>query len=1082
MRKLITHFIKYPVAVNVLIIGFVILGLVGMFSMRSSFFPLQDSKNIQISVVYPGASPAEMEEGIVLKIENNLRGLVGIDRFTSSSKENSASINIEAEKDYDIDVLLADVKNAVDKVPSFPAEMEPPVVAKRETLSEAISMAVTGENVDLKTLKTIAKQVEAELRAIDGISQVTLSGYPAEEISISLKEEVLRSYDLSFTEIAQSVSASNILVTGGTVKTAEEDYLIRIKNRSYYAQELEDIVIKALPDGTKIRLGTIATVEDTWSETPDRAYFNGKTSISVRVQTTNNEDLVKAANNSIAYAEEFNKRYQNIQLEVTANRSITIIQRTKLLTENGIVGIILVLFFLSLFLRPRLALWVAFGLPISFMGMFMMVNYMDVTINVLSLFGMIIVIGILVDDGIVIAENIFQHYEKGKTRIQAAIDGTLEVMPAITSAILTTLIAFSAFFFLDGRVGEFFGEVTIVVILTLSFSLIEAFIILPAHIAHSKVLTDKQKTYKFNEWGDRFMNAMRDKFYMPILRKALKYKPISFGLLIFLFLITMGGIQGGIIKATFFPAIASDRISVNVTMPQGVNPHETDSIISYIETVAVEVGKEFSAEREDGKQIIKNIIKNVGPGTANASLVINLLPGEERGELAASDVSAAIFERAGSFPSAESVTFDGGTNFGGKPVSVSLLGYNIQELKAAKKELKEVLRSNEKLRDIGDNDPEGIKEIKLQMKDKAYALGLNLNSIISQVRAGFNGVQVQRFQRGEDEIVVWARFDREGRSSISDLDNMRILTPNGNRVPLKELTTYEIERGEISINHLDGKREIRVDAALKDRKESASDIVADIRDRIVPEMQAKYPSISALYEGQNREASKVSGSAGKVFPIILLLIYIVIAFTFRSYSQPFLLLLMIPFSLIGVAWGHWIHDFPVNILSLLGIIALIGIVVNDGLVFISKFNGFLKEGMTYDNAILEAGSSRFRAIFLTSITTVAGLAPLIFETSLQAQFLIPMAISIAYGISIATVLTLIMLPMLLSTSNTLKVYGLWLWKGGDKPSQESVERAIKEIASEKEALEADSSIKEEVKKALVELKMESGRMDNDLES
>ncbi|MEL6562268.1 MAG: efflux RND transporter permease subunit [Bacteroidota bacterium] len=1054
MRKIITHFIKYPVAVNVIILAFVNLGVLGMLSMRSSFFPLQESKNIQISVVYPGASPGEMEEGVVLKIENNLRGLVGIDRFTSSSQENSASITIEAEQGYDVDVLLADVKNAVDKVPSFPAEMEPPVVAKQETLSEAVSLALSGEGVDLKTLKDIARQVEAELRGIDGISQVEITGFPDEEISISLKEEVLRSYNITFREVSQAVAVANILVTGGTVKTKEEDYLIRVRNRSYYAQELEGIIVKALSDGSKVTLGTIATVEDTWSETPNRAYFNGKLSIPVSVKTTNKEDLIKAANSSIAFAEEFNDRYQNIKLEVTSNRSITIIQRTKLLAENGAIGILLVLFFLSLFLRPRLAFWVAFGLPISFLGMFMLVNYLDVTINVLSLFGMIIVIGILVDDGIVIAENIFHHYEKGKSRVRAAIDGTMEVIPAITSAILTTLIAFSTFFFLDGRIGEFFTEVTIVVILTLGFSLLEAFVILPAHIAHSKVLTKNQKTYWFNNFGDKLMNGMRDKLYMPVLRFSLKYKPIVFGLLIATLALSFGAIKGGIIRATFFPSIASDRVQVNVKMPQGVNPAETDSIVSYIEKLAVEVGDEFSAKRDDGKEIIENIIKNVGPGTANASLTINLLPGEERGDdIGSSDISGAIFAKAGSFPSAESVTFDGGNNFGGKPVSVSLLGYNIRELKAAKKELKAYMLSNSKLRDIGDNDPEGIKEIRLTMKEKAYALGLTLNEMISQVRYGFNGLQVQRFQRGEDEIIVWVRFERGGRSSISDLDNMRIVTPGGDRVPLSELATYQIERGEISINHLDGKREIRLDADLVNPRESAADIVATIRNEIVPEIQLKYPSVSASYEGQNREAGKTISSGIKVSFIILFLIYVVIAFTFRSYSQPLLLLIMIPFSLIGVGWGHWIHDFPINILSFLGIIALIGIVVNDGLVFISKFNGYLKEGMEYNEAIVTAGASRFRAIFLTSITTIAGLAPLIFETSRQAQFLIPMAISIAYGIGIATVLTLVMLPMLLSTSNTLKVYLYWLWNG-KKPKREAVERAIMEQESEKEALEA----------------------------
>ncbi|MGB3463726.1 MAG: efflux RND transporter permease subunit, partial [Cyclobacteriaceae bacterium] len=937
MKNLISYFIKFPVAVNVIIVAFFILGIVGMLSMKSSFFPLQESKNIQINVVYPGASPVEMEEGVVLKIENNLRGLVGIDRFTSSSSENAASINIEAEKGYDIDVLLADVKNAVDKVPSFPADMEPPVVAKQETLSEAVSLALTGSQTDLKTLKSIARQVETEIRSIDGISQVEISGFPDEEISISVNEEVLRTYNLTFREVAQAVAATNILVTGGTVKTKEEDYLIRVKNRSYYAQELENIVVKALADGTKIRLGSLAKVEDTWSETPDRSFFNGNTSISISVKTTNKEDLIDAADNTLDYVEDFNGRYQNVSLSVTANRSITIKQRTELLAWNGLVGILLVLFFLSLFLRPRLAMWVAFGLPISFLGMFMLVNYLDVTINVLSLFGMIIVIGILVDDGIVIAENIFHHYEKGKSRVQAAIDGTMEVLPAISSAIITTLIAFSTFFFLDGRIGEFFTEVTIVVILTLGFSLLEAFVILPAHIAHSKVLNADQKTYRFNKWGDKLMNSMRDKLYLPVLKAALKYKPVSFAIIFAAFLLTLGGLMGGTIRATFFPRIASDRVSVSLKMPQGVNPQQTDSIITYIENVAFEVGKEFSAKREDGKQVIENIIKNIGPGTANASLTINLLPGEERGELEASDVSGEIFKRVGKVPEAESLTFDGGSNFGGKPVSVSLLGYNIDELKAAKKELKQILTENPKLRDIGDNDPEGIKEIRLEMNDKAYALGLTLSELVSQVRYGFNGLQVQRFQRGEDEVIVWVRFDRAGRSSISDMDNMRIVTPQGERVPLKELASYAIERGDISINHLDGKREIRVDADLVDIKESAADIVADLRDNVVPELQSRYPSISALYEGQNRESSKTINSARSVLLVILFLIYIVIAFTFRSYSQPLLLIIMIPFSLIGVGWGHWIHDFPVNILSMLGIIALIGIVVNDGLVFISKF-------------------------------------------------------------------------------------------------------------------------------------------------
>lgn len=950
---------------------------------------------------------------------------------------------MEAIKGYDIDILLADVKNAVDKVPSFPAEMEPPVVAKNENLNVAIELELSGKDIPLKTLKTIGREIENDLRSIDGISQITITGFPDEEITVSVNEEVLRSYNLTFSDVANAVANNNILVTGGAIKTEAEDYLIRVNNRSYYGKELNNIILKTEDNGAIVTLEDVAVTEDAWSETPDRSYYNNQSSISFQISTTNNEDLIEAAENATIYSEAFNETHNNIQLNVTNDRSQIIVERTKLLMVNGAQGIALVLFFLSLFLRPRLAAWVAFGIPISFLGMFMMASYFDITINVLSLFGMIIVIGILVDDGIVIAENIFHHYEKGKSRVQAAIDGTMEVLPAITSAILTTLVAFSTFFYLDGRLGEFFGEVSIVVILTLSFSLFEALVILPAHIAHSKALSKDQKMYWFNERATTFLDYLRDKLYSPVLHFFMEFKILGFSILIALFVITTGAMEGGIIRTTFFPVVASDQVNVTLKMPQGINPLVTESIISEIEQVAIEVNKEYTAKQEGGKEVFQSIIKRTGPGTANASLKINLLPGEER-DFTASEIAGSIAQASGEYPSAESLTFDAGSSFGGKPVSVSLLGYNIEELKAAKLELKEKLKENTLLRDISDNDPAGINEINVELKDKAYLLGFTLSDVIGQVRAGFNGLQVQRFQRGQDEIIVWVRYDRAGRSSILNLDNMHIVSASGNRVPLSEIATYFIERGEITINHLDGKREIKVEADLKDPKESSSDIITDVRENIMPEIMSKYPTVSALYEGQNREAGKISASASKVFPIIIFLILIIIGFTFRSYLQPILLLVMIPFSLIGVAWGHWLHDFPINMLSLLGIIALIGIVVNDGLVLISKFNSYLQEGFSFDDALIQAGKSRFRAIFLTSITTIAGLSPLILEKSRQAQFLIPMAIAIAYGIAIATVLTLIMLPMLLSVGNGLKVYTIWLWEG-KKPSKESVEPAIEEL-------------------------------------
>lgn len=1063
MKKLISYFIKYHVAVNVIIISFFIFGIVGALSLKSSFFPLTESKNVLINITYPGASPQEIEEGIVLKIEDNLKGLQGVDRVTSTSSENAGSINVEIEKGYDIDFMLLEVKNAVDRVPTFPTGMEPLVVSKLEAVRQTISFAVSGDQISLATLKQIGRQVENDLRAIDGISQIAISGYPDEEIEIAVNENSLLAYNVSFTEVSQAVANANLLVTGGNIKTNAEEYLIRANNRSYYGKELSNIIVRGDASGRTIRLKDVAEIRDRFSETPNASYYNGDLSVNVTITSTNTEDLIGAAEKVKVYIDDFNQKYNNVQLSVVSDLSTTLTQRTQLLTENAIMGMILVLLFLSLFLNTRLAFWVAFGLPVAFLGMFIFAPMVNVTINVLSLFGMIIVIGILVDDGIVIAENIYQHYEKGKKPIQAAIDGTMEVIPPIVSAIITTILAFSIFLFLDGRIGDFFGEVSVIVILTLVVSLVEALIILPAHLAHSKALRKQNNAPKtgiakvfsqlrvINKMGDRAMAWMRDKLYSPVLRFALEYKMLTFSFFVLALFLTFGSIGGGIIRTAFFPRIASDRIAVELLMPNGTNEKVTDSIISLIQEKATIVNEELTEEYLKGtdKVLFENMIKNVGPGSSAATLVINLLPGEERPDAIRADlVTSRLRELVGPVFGVESLIYGSGGNFGGDPVSVALLGNNIEELKAAKAELKSAMVGNSLLKDVADNDPAGIKEIQLELKDNAYLLGLDLRNVMNQVRAGFFGTQAQRFQRGQDEIRVWVRYDRENRSSISDLDEMRIVTPTGSRVPLKEIADYKIQRGDVAINHLDGQREIRISSDIKDPDNtSAPDMLAWIRNEVMPDIQSKYPSVTASYEGQNRERNKLTDSLNFVGPVVLFLIYITIAFTFRSFSQPLLLLLLIPFSLTAVSWGHWIHGFPVNILSMLGIIALIGIMVNDGLVLIGKFNGNLREGMSFDDAIFEAGRSRFRAIFLTSVTTIAGLAPLLLEESRQAQFLIPMAISIAYGIGFATVLTLVMLPIFLSFSNTLKVSAKWL-STGNKVSKEEVERAIKEKLEE----------------------------------
>ena len=1058
MKEIIKYFVNHKIPVNILIIFFIVFGVAGTLALKSSFFPLINPKYISINFALPGGSPGEIEEGVVLKIEDNLEGIAGIERVTSTSRENSGSILIETNTDYDIDAIILEVNNAVDKVSSFPAGLEPVIVSKIEEQEATVIFSLTGDSIDLLSLKNISKKIENDLRDIEGISQIKVSGFPDEEIEIAINDKKLIKYDLTFSDISRAVNSSNILISGGNIKTSTEEYLIRSNNKNYYANELNQIVIKNSLDGAIVRLGDVASIKDKFSETPNSSFVDTKSAVIISVSSTNSEDLLDSARKINEYIDDFNEKNNELKLTLLRDYSIVLKQRTNLLLENGGIGILLVLLFLSLFLNIRLAFWVAFSIPISFLGMLIFAEQFNITINLMSLFGMIVVIGILVDDGIVIAENIYRHYEKGKTPKQAAVDGTLEVLPAIVSAIITTIIAFSTLLLLDGDVGNYFGEVAMIVILTLLISLVEALLLLPAHLANSSALkeTKKAKNNNFdfflymrniNQKGYKIMNWLRDYIYTPLFRFSLKYRFLSFSGFVVALMLTISSVQGGIIGLDFFPTIASDIVTVDLKMPYGTNEKKTDSIISFVENKVIEAGKELEDiyMKDDDRSLIEYINKNIGlsadnmsmivgfgdvGGSSTASLEIYMLDSEIRPQsIRASMLAKLIRDKTGEIIGAEKFIVNDAANFGGSPVSISIMSNNVIELKNAKIMLVESLKNNPNLIDVSHNDPEGNQEINIKLKEEANLVGLNLGNVMGQVRSAFFGNEVQRLQRGDDEVKIWVRFDKFSRSSIQTLEDMKIITPYGDRVPLKEIAKYEIKRGDIAINHLDGKREIQINANLSDPNISAADIVFELQNSLIPEIKNKFSSIDVSFEGQYREANKTIKSAYTVFPLALFLIFTVIGFTFRTYSQPFLLLMLIPFSLTTVAWGHLFHNFPINVISLLGIIALIGILVNDGLVFISKFNSNLKEGMGFDESLYIAGRERFRAIFLTSVTTIAGLAPIILEKSFQAQLLKPMAISIAYGIGYATLLTLILLPILLSLTNSIKVSLHWLYHG-----------------------------------------------------
>lgn len=1048
MNKLISYFIKYPISGNLVLVLLLIFGYFGLKNTPSNFFPKVPTRNISIRIVYPGASPEEVEEGVVLKIEDNLRGLTGIEKVTSTSQENSASINVEIIKGYEVDIVLQDVKNAVDRISSFPADMEPPVIYKIESVDDAILFALNGET-DLRTLKSYARKVERDLLNVEGISQIDITGFPDEEIEISMLENKLRVYQLTMQEIMTKVRGENLDLTGGIIKGPDEELYIRARNKKYYAEDLSNIIIKANPDGSIVRLKDVAVLKDRWSDVPNRNYYNGQPSISFNVKSTTQENIITVAELTQAYIQKFNEENDLVHIDVVQDRTNTLRQRIDLLLNNGIVGFVLVAVILALFLNIRLALWVAIAIPVSLLGMFILAVFSGITINVISLFGMILVIGILVDDGIVISENIYQHYERGSSRMQAAIQGTMEVLPAVISAILTTMVAFSAFFFIDGRLGDFFSEMAVIVIATLAVSLVEGALILPAHVAHSKALQKDRKPNQFEKTMTRVMDYMRDRLYAPLLRFCIEHRVVAISGALGLLIITFGMIGGGFIKTTFFPFIERDFINVDLSMPSGTRDHITEQYLTEIEEAVWKVNEEYKSERPDGKDVILAVERKLGPtNTHKGALNVVLLDTETR-NLSSLELTNAIRDKVGIIAEAEQLSYGVRSVFG-KPVSVSLLGNNIEELKSAVEEVKLELNQIAALKDVVDNDQEGLKEVIVTLKEKAYLLGLTSQSVLAQVRQGFFGGEIQRLQRGLDEIKVWVRFDETDRSGVGYLEDMRIRTPTGEAFPVRDIAHLDIKRGVVAINHLDGQREIKIEADIGDSKASVTDLMSTVRADIIPKILNKYPNITARYEGQNKEQQKSQQSMQQVMPVILLLMIAIVIFTFRSFSQSIMVFLLIPFGFIGVGLGHFVHDKPISLFSILGIIALVGILVNDALVFVSAFNNRLKQGATFDEALYDAGLSRFRPILLTSITTIAGLAPLILNKSFQAQFLIPMAISVAYGLFISTFVVLMVLPAYLSLYNQLKRWAVWYWYN-KKPNKEAVERAVIEDHSYEEA-------------------------------
>ena len=1050
MRNLIRYFITYPIWTNALILIVLILGIFGTVSIKKRYFPATDPNMITIQVTYPGASPEELEEGIVIRIEEALRGVNGIDEITSTSSENLGAVNVSVKNGYNADLVLTEVKNAVDKISSFPAGAEKPVIFNAKPRSNAVDLVLVGET-DLLALKRYAEGIEDDLLTSGVISQIDISGFPEREISIEVGEETLRRYGITFDQVAAAIRANNRDISSGSIKSDTEEILIRARSRRNDPDGLGNIIVRTNADGSILRLRDLAAIELRFAEVPNRSTYNGQHAVTLAISTLPEEDIVEAVDYARAYAEQFNAHNDLVRIVLENDRSDFLKQRLTTLIENGVMGLVLVLVLLGIFLNLRLSFWVAFGIPFSFLGMVFIAHMAGVTINMISLFGMILVVGILVDDGIIVGENIYSHFERGKSPLKACLDGTMEVLPSVFTGVTTTIVAFMVFFFIEGRFGEIVLEMAAVVILCLAFSLVECALILPPHLAHSGALVARKRG-KFRDAMERGLLYTRTRLYGPFLAFLIRYRYVTLATAAFFVMLTVGLIQGGYIRFGFFPFIDRDDMSLELVLKPGTREQVTESLLQRMEASIWALNAEMKAQRPDGGDIIRSVRMDLGrsgseSGAHTGQLRLELMPGEQR-DLPTFALGNMIREKIGPIPEAEQLVI-GASGWWGKPISLSLKSKNIDEMEAAKAFVKAELASYADLKDITDTNIPGLREVDMELRPGAYVLGLTQEEITRQIRQGFFGEEVQRLLIGTDEVRVWLRYPPADRKSLAEMENIMIKTADQRELPLRDLVDYDVDRGIVAIKHLDGAREIRVEADLQEKTTPAEPIVARLRSELIPALRAKYPGVQVSLEGQQRRSDEITGSLGFLFPLALIAIFLIIALAFRSFSQGILIVLMIPLGFVGAILGHWFLGATMSIFSIYGMIALSGVIVNDAVVFADTFNRLLRRGHSLVSAVTHAGKSRFRPIILTSLTTVLGLYPLILAKSRQAQFLTPMAISVAYGVLLGTFFILTVFPALLVAVNDLRVgyhwLKNWLWNAtSDAPARVTVEPSLVE--------------------------------------
>lgn len=1112
MSKVIQFFINRPIWGNAIIVIVLMFGLFSIFNMKKSFFPEQEPRNIFISVMYPGASPSEMEKGVTIKIEQTVKGIDGIEEINSTTTENFTQVVVTAYEDTDIDALLSDIENSVSSISSFPKGIEPPTVTKQKTggmgsVVAFVGIASKSERTDFNELTDLALVVENELLNSKEITQIQKTGFPEKEINVYVREQDLLRYTISMQEIGSAIGSKNIDITTGIIRGPMEELNVRSNNRRTSPEDIEKIVVRSSPSGEQITVGDVADVKMTFSEGSQQAKFNGKPAVSFQIEKTIDQDIEKITDALYEYRDKFNKENPEFEFNIFFEFNSMLTDRIELLTRNGIMGLILVLLFLGLFLNLKLSAWVAFGIPFSFLGMFILGTFYGVTINMISLFGMILVVGILVDDGIVIAENIYTHFEKGKSAHKSALDGTMEVLKPVFTSVATTIVAFSILLFIEGM--EMMREMAFVVISCLVFSLLEAFIILPGHLGHKKVLSENKKfplsylvgaifmvgglfiiyfaTGLFTEnssFGlllfpfaliiggasliitgfskspmeskirvnaDNFIKYVRDKWFKTTVENIIGTKRNWFYVTVFIPLgftfVAISLVLNGVIGATFFPNIEPDFFTIEAAYKPGDSKTKTEEFVNTATQILIDENNRII--QETGDSLLTYYSSNIGASMnigqqGNHTGMVQVFFDSENTKTPVDTLMNRIIRRINATREGKLAqdTYVGGFNRFGKEIAIGLSSPKEANLMMATEQMKNRLAKIDGVFNIKDNLPPGKNEIQLKIRPEASIYGLADNDVLTQIRSGFFGNEAQRVIVETDELKIWVRFPLEDRNSLHDLRNMKIKTPQGTAIPLYKICDFDMARAPETLRRLDGQRIVTVDAECVD-PDLVSQINAQITDSVLPKLFEMYPDLKTVELGQVKRQKKTAGSMKAIAPIGIIIMFIIIALHFNSLGNAFLIMLVIPSGLAGALIGHGLVGIPVSILSMFGIIALIGVLVNDAIVYLDRYNELLKQGYEVKAATIEAATSRFRPILLTSLTTVAGLLPIIMETSMQAQFLIPVAVSIAFGVLFGTLFILFFYPAAILFWNSIRIFYRWSFHGETNIDPRSVEPIIK---------------------------------------